>query len=133
MSNDETVHIVAESARAITRMMVQVSHLLSAPHVNHDRLVDLVCSLNALLIPKAWIGIDDVDMVHLTVLAREDNDDSVRTYVMPRPAILMHHAHFIWELSVLDNTMKCVKSRDETTARVGEIHHVKRAVQPAVG
>lgn len=117
----EPVQPVAGKARAITKAVSLLSSLRHDPQANGDRIRELVDTINSLLIPTGWVGIDSEGRFHLTYVAREDDraryvhlDGS--EFGTGRPASLAHHADFTWEYSSLDRTVRCVKCRDGTVS-----------------
>lgn len=104
----EIVNAVVYRARMITEIVSQMSRLRHDWLSNRHQLVKLVNDINALLIPKGWVGIDDNGMMHVTFLTGENDfrrpDGS--------PVALSHHADFMWEYSAVTRTVKCIKCRD---------------------
>ncbi len=96
-------------AQAISVIMSQLVHLRHDMTNNRDQLIELVNVVNALLIPRGWIGIDDDGMMHVTRLAHEDD---VSHRADHEPLVLAYHADFIWEYSALNHNVKCVQCRD---------------------
>lgn len=120
---------IAAAAKAISAIMPSIARLRYDVANNRARLTELVNAVNALLIPRGWIGIDDDGMMHVTYLARED-DLPRFTRDSSGPATLAHHADFVWEYSAMNRQVRCVKCRDGSFAD-GEVRACDGPVQPS--
>ena len=106
---------VAGTAREITKILPQIARLRHDVVRNRAKIIDLVDAVNALLIPRGWVGIDADGLIHVTYVVRSDDKPRfvmVDGSVPGRPMALSHHADFVWEYSVLSRTVVCVKCRD---------------------
>lgn len=134
--NEQAHQPIAGAARAITKAMAQISNLRHDVPNNRGRLVELVNTVNALLIPRGWVGIDADGMLHVTYVAREDDRPSGFTSaeVVGRPASVAHQADFVWEYSATTRTVRCTKCRDGSFAH-GEVRTCDGPVKgpPALG
>jgi hypothetical protein len=72
---------------------------------NRDKVVMLVNMINALIMPRCWIGIDERGWLHLTRLTGESGTD-IRI-----PTVLTYNADVMWDYVVCDQKYTCTKSR----------------------
>ena len=117
------VQPIAGKARAIERALTLMAPLRHDVATHAPELRELVDTVNALLIPKGWVGLDASGSLHVTYVAPEDRrarNVHLDGSVAGRPLALGHHADFVWEYSTLNRTVECVKCRDGSVAQ-GEV------------
>lgn len=90
---------------------------------NRGLLESLVNTVNTLIIPKAWIGLDAEGNLHVTYVHREGSEKIFRYEGVP--SMLYASANFIWAYRPWDNTMTSMKSR------YGEVGDVFLCTPPA--
>lgn len=108
MPSSQKTHVIAEA-------LSKIGSLSSNVERNTERLRALVDTVNALLIPKGWIGIDTQGRLHATYVAPEDGRPGRAARDDPgphQPMALSFAADFIWEYSLVQRTVRCTKSRD---------------------
>lgn len=87
---------------------------------NRAALKDSVDTVNALLMPKAWIGIDANGLLHVTYVIGMSVTDAVSAQHKILPTKLGFVADYIWAFRPWNSTVECIKSR-EATFKHGEI------------
>ncbi len=117
---------IAWKARVLTRVIPRIKSLASDVRSNEAGLSELIDTVNALLLPKGWVGIDADGMLHVTYVAREDERQNVKLLTNPfftGPTALAYSADFIWEYSIVNRTVTCVKAR--RSFKTGQVLPVK--------
>lgn len=97
--------MLAQRARAVGDLLVQVKQLSRDCEKNREALNDVVNTINAVLLPLAWVGLDDRGLLHVTFVRTE-------TRRVGGTTMLQHSADVIWEFTPHTNTVKCKKCRD---------------------
>lgn len=104
--------MAAERAQFINRLLGSISHLkydVGSCAADLTRLVDTV---NALLVPKAWIGINDEGLLHVTYMTTERTSFNGGMW-KPGPVSLMMHADYAWEYVPWEQSYRCLKCRTD--------------------
>lgn len=99
-------HMHVEKARVAMRLLKEL--VGCDLHVDVGYIEHLVSTLNALYVPRLWVGIDDVGRLHLTLLRSE----LLSAPMLRVPYAFSMYADFVWEHNPLDSTVRCIKSRD---------------------
>ena len=103
----------------VGRISRRVKELSRDLEKNRDRVKELVNLANALLLPRAWMGLDDYLEIHVTVLHREYGRALERRFENI-PVELGFTADHIWSFTPHDGKFRCVKSRFYETGTVYE-------------
>lgn len=104
----EDVPNVAEKARTVAAFVRNVKRHLVASEKNWHAINDWVNTVNALIIPRAWIGIDDNNRLHVTYVWKETSRDQLYG---TSPTELHYAADYVWAYRPWLGTMTCMKSR----------------------
>lgn len=96
--------------RGISLLVQEISAILKILQARddvqkHTRLVVLVDTVNAMLLPHAWAGVDSEHMFHVTYTMH----DAKR----PTPIVLHYAADYVWRVEPGLGRIVCVKSRTE--------------------
>jgi len=115
------VPLMGEKARYITYCVQELSRLKGDPQKNRARLNELVSMVNALLIPRSWVGVDNEGLLHVTysrVKIGPKHGEIIIGTARNGPSALIFSADRAWSYDQIAGTYTCIKSRD------GEIGHV---------
>jgi len=88
--------MLVERSRLIAKYISTITQLKFNPGVERVRLGQLVDIVNTFLVPKAWIGIDDEGLLHVTYMTTERHEPNGKMW-KPGPASLMMSADYAWE------------------------------------
>jgi hypothetical protein len=93
-----------KKTRALGHLMSHLFKYKGDVTNNRERVIELVNTINAMIIPRGWIGLDDDARIHLTRVCTRD--------FLPRtPVALTYAVDVIWDYDPLSSTVTCAKSR----------------------
>lgn len=81
---------------------------LRDPENNREMIEELVNTVNSLIIPHAWVGVDSNYRIHVTYVQKDTARDQLYG---ASPTALRFVSDFIWEYRPWDGTITSVKSR----------------------
>ena len=94
----------ASKASLITVLIQRLGPLVRDLTNNRDRVIEIVNTINALTIPRGWIGVDDDGRIHLT--------RTISGALYALPTAVGFSADIVWNYDSIAGTVTCVKSRD---------------------
>ena len=109
--------MLARRAQAVTALLPQLTRLRGEVQgqkigrhnrARFDGLREVIDTINSLLIPRAWVGLDANGSFHVTYLHREN----VAAKDARGPIALSFNADFVWDYTPWDRKVRCVKCRD---------------------
>ena len=112
---------VAGRTRAVIALMRQLAGARNNPQNNRVGIDQLVSSINALMIPKAWVGLDDDRQIHVTYYVKSngaltglqpgDLTWTGSSSVPMGPSSMNYLADYVWHYDQAEGTVTCMKSR----------------------
>ncbi len=116
---------LGEKAKAIGHASRQICRLKSDLTNNRAMLEALVNGINALILPRGWVGIDDDGGFHFTYVAKELAPDLNKVRSIKGPLGLSFDADFVWAWRPGSRTYECMK--DRTGSNRGKLFHTEGA------
>lgn len=105
----------AEYAIEVTILIHKLNRLRKLK-LSQREICDMIDTINTMLIPRAWIGIDANDDLHVTYLYR----DIAENYNI-MPVALNFAADFTWSYDQMTKTFTCGKSRKSDSFPSGSV------------
>lgn len=90
----------------VTDMLRKVNDIRFSTDVDRTKLKELVDIINAVLLPRGWIGLDNDLALHVTYVSRAGVE-----LVGRGPTALILNADFAWEYRPWNRTVICLKCR----------------------
>ena len=100
---------LTERSRMVTAFIRGIVEKRDDLEKNRELLEQMVNTVNALILPRAWIGLDASGSLHVTYVRSEN--PARPELANARPTEMRYAADYIWCYTPWDNKVRCVKAR----------------------